>query len=282
MFGVEYYLIDRETTISGKVYLRSIIKILFFVLIVNPFLAVPAQAGEDLPGSLSPGPLSQEESLRPETEEAGTVPVPPPFSLEDIFSDKTVPQTVIYQVQPGDTLAKIAARHHTTTDLIKISNHLASDMIYVGERLRVWTEPFSIVISKTENILLLQCAGKTIKRYVVATGIGNNTPTGEFTITSRLENPVWYKKGRGAILPDDPENPLGTRWLGFDKPQYGIHGTIYPELIGQQVSHGCVRMLNEDVEELYSLIPIGTRVLITDDPLSGPEVGSTSDKDSVE
>ena len=61
-----------------------------------------------------------------------------------------------------------------------------------------------------------------------------------------------------------PENSLGTRWLGFDKKGYGIHGTVEPETIGQQVSQGCVRMLNEDVEELYDLLPRGTRVTVQD------------------
>ena len=86
---------------------------------------------------------------------------------------------------------------------------------------------------------------------------------GEFKITIRLEDPVWFYKGE-AIAPDDPRNALGPRWMGLGKPQYGIHGTIHPELIGQQVSHGCIRMRNEDVIELYKIVPIGTDVKIAD------------------
>ena len=76
-----------------------------------------------------------------------------------------------------------------------------------------------------------------------------------------MENPVWYHKGE-IVPPGTPDNFLGTRWLGFDLPQYGIHGTVEPQLIGQSVSHGCVRMHNEDVEELFTYIPYGTKVKI--------------------
>ena len=64
--------------------------------------------------------------------------------------------------------------------------------------------------------------------------------------------------------PESPENVLGTRWMGFDIPGYGIHGTVEPKAIGQQVTAGCVRMLNEQVEELYSILPVGTEVVIVD------------------
>ena len=57
---------------------------------------------------------------------------------------------------------------------------------------------------------------------------------------------------------------LGSRWLGFNMPGYGIHGTIEPETIGKQVTAGCVRMRNSDVEELYDILPLGTEVSIVD------------------
>jgi len=52
--------------------------------------------------------------------------------------------------------------------------------------------------------------------------------------------------------------------MGLDKPAYGIHGTIEPKSIGTQASEGCIRMLNEEVEELYSIVPVGTKVIIED------------------
>ena len=64
------------------------------------------------------------------------------------------------------------------------------------------------------------------------------------------------------IPPGDPRNELGTRWIGFEPTNgsYGIHGTIAPESIGKAVGNGCVRMLNEDVEELYDLVVAETPV----------------------
>ena len=61
-----------------------------------------------------------------------------------------------------------------------------------------------------------------------------------------------------------PENVLGTRWMGFDKEGYGIHGTVAPDKIGQQVTAGCIRMRNEEVEELYKILPRGAEVTIVD------------------
>ena len=78
-----------------------------------------------------------------------------------------------------------------------------------------------------------------------------------------MVNPTWYKAGT-AVPYGSPKNILGTRWMGITKPSYGIHGTTEPEKIGQQVTAGCVRMKNEEVEELYNFLPVGTEVTIVD------------------
>ena len=97
----------------------------------------------------------------------------------------------------------------------------------------------------------------------MATGDQGVTPVGSYTIANRLIGPTWYWEGR-EYKADDPDYPLGSRWMGLSRKGYGIHGTNEPELIGQQVSHGCIRMLNEDVEELFDVVSIGTPVSITD------------------
>lgn len=183
-------------------------------------------------------------------------------NLETILCDVQTPQAVVYKVQPKDTLMKIAGRFHTTIDLIKKRNYLDSDLIRDGQKLSIWTGRFEIVVDKSDNTLTLQNEDQVIKVYPVSTGKeSTTTPTGEFTIKDRLVDPVWFH--HGIVVPSGtPENFLGTRWLGFDKPKYGIHGTVEPELIGKSVSGGCVRMHNADVEELYMLIPEGTKVLI--------------------
>ena len=192
-----------------------------------------------------------------------TLPPMETDGLALVFSSVQTPNTIVYQVVDGDTIGKIAKRFGTTIELIKSSNQLTKDTIRIGQFLRLWITPFTIHIDKSDNILVVMADQEVIKTYRVATGASNITPVGDFIIESRFKNPTWFKKGE-IIPPESPENALGSRWLGFNIPKYGIHGTIHPELIGQQVSHGCVRMLNSDVEELYNYIAIGTKVSITD------------------
>ena len=87
---------------------------------------------------------------------------------------------------------------------------------------------------------------------------------GEFKITSRIENPPWYRPDGKTIPYGDPENILGTHWLGLNVPGYGIHGTWEPDSIGRQSSAGCIRLLNDDVAELYVMLPVDTPVTIHD------------------
>ena len=187
------------------------------------------------------------------------------LNLEIIVSNVEVPnKTVMHEVQSGDSIAKIAGKYGTTVDLIKISNHLKRDVIRVGQKLRVWQGNFSIFVDKSQNILILKDGDEVVKVYQVSTGESNSTPVGTFKIKDKLENPVWFNKGI-ALPPESPQNVLGSRWMGFDTmPGYGIHGTIEPQTIGQQVTAGCVRMHNEDVEQLYSIVPYGTSVTIAD------------------
>lgn len=185
------------------------------------------------------------------------------LNVRIICSNASTPESVIYEVQSGDSLGKIAKRYHTTTDLIKLRNHLENNVIRVGQKLSVWNGNFNILVDKSDNTLTLKDKDDIVKIYSVSTGRNNITPVGEFTITSRIMNPTWFNKGE-IVPPGTPDNHLGTRWLGFDKPGYGIHGTVEPQFIGQQVSHGCVRMRNADVEQLFVLIPEGTKVTIVD------------------
>ncbi|MEI7998168.1 MAG: L,D-transpeptidase family protein [Candidatus Omnitrophota bacterium] len=183
-----------------------------------------------------------------------------------IFSKEQTPQTIMYQVQPGDSLGKLSKEYNTTKELIKKSNNLRSDVIRVGEKLRIWKATFSVFVNKAQNIMTLKSGDEVIKIYHVATGRDskdNATPIGTFKIASKIANPVWFKSGGKPIPPESPENELGTRWMGFDNdPHYGIHGTIHPEAIGENATAGCVRLKNSDVEELFDMIPVGTQVTI--------------------
>lgn len=168
-----------------------------------------------------------------------------------------------YTVQAGDSLAKIAKVFGTTVDLLRRSNNISGNTIRQGQRLKVVTVKFSVVVDKSQNLLMLKQNDDVIKVYKVSTGTNNCTPVGTFKITTKLVDPVWYKDGV-AVPPGSPENILGTRWMGLSKEGYGIHGTTEPGSLGKQATAGCVRMLNAEVEELYGILPEGTEVTIID------------------
>ncbi len=112
-------------------------------------------------------------------------------------------------------------------------------------------------------------------------GIGREgwaTPTGATKVVSKARDPVWFvpasiRKEHAeagdplpAQVPPGPDNPLGHRVLGLGMPGYLIHGTNKPAGVGMRVSHGCVRLFPEDIEYLYSQVPVGTPVRIVDQP----------------
>ena len=179
-------------------------------------------------------------------------------------SQRNTLQKTEYVVKSGDALAKLARKFGTTVECIQQGNNLTGSIIRVGDRLRIWTAPFSLHIDKSDNILDLFTDGEFFKRYRVGTGEHGTTPVGEFKITDRIAQPTWWRPDGRAIPYGSPENELGTHWLSLDAPHYGIHGTWEPETIGKQASAGCIRLLNEEIEELYNLLPVGTPVTIAD------------------
>ena len=147
--------------------------------------------------------------------------------------------------------------------MIARANGLNNDVVRLGKKLKISKIKFSIVVDKSQNILTLKSGGEIFKTYHVSTGKNSCTPVGNFKITNKLMNPVWYTAG-AVVPPDSPKNILGSRWMGISQPGYGIHGTTQPQSIGKSVTAGCVRVRNAEVEELYSIVPEGTEVVIVD------------------
>ena len=125
-------------------------------------------------------------------------------------------------------------------------------------------DPYDIWIDLTQSTLYLFESNKLIKKYPVAQGkSGTPSPIGTWYITSKARH--W---GTG----------FGTRWMGLNVPWgiYGIHGTNNPGSVGYRASHGCFRMRNRDVEELYSIVPFQTRVVVYGGPYGN--MGSSFDR----
>lgn len=178
-----------------------------------------------------------------------------------LFSKKQTDTSERYEVRAGDSLGKIAKKYGTTVELLRKTNKIKKDVVWEGMKLKVEKVPFSVEVVIPKNVMWLKQGEHFVKKYSVSTGEKGNTPVGTFKVANKVINPAWYYEN-DVFLPGDPKNGLGTRWMGFDLKGYGIHGTIEPEKIGRPASLGCVRMRNEDVEELFDLIPIGTPVTI--------------------
>lgn len=186
------------------------------------------------------------------------------LNMDILFSNIVTDDSVSYEIKPGDTLIGIASKFNTTTDLIKKSNGIEGNLILPGKFLKVNNSAFKILVSKTANTLILKKAnGEIIKTYTVSTGENFTTPVGTFKIEEKLESPVWYKVG-AVVAPTSAEYELGARWMGLSASGYGIHGTNDETSIGKHITKGCVRMRNRDVEELYSIVPTGTEVVIVE------------------
>ena len=185
-------------------------------------------------------------------------------NIARLTTPREMTEKVEYTVQSGDSLAKLAKKFGTTVELIQKSNNVSGSIIRVGDRMRIFTGKFEIQIDKSDNLLDLHMNGDFFKRYRVGTGEYSRTPVGEFKVTDRIAQPTWWRSDGKAIPYGSPDNELGTHWLSLDVRGYGIHGTWEPDTIGQQSSAGCIRLLNENIEELYALIPVGTPVTIQD------------------
>ncbi|MFN7250305.1 MAG: L,D-transpeptidase family protein [Anaerobacillus sp.] len=160
-----------------------------------------------------------------------------------------------HTVKQGETLMSISEDYRIPIQTIISENQISNpNVIYVGQQITIPGVPdpnliaYSIVVSISARQLTLKRNDTIVKTYPIAVGrILHQTPIGEFIVINKAPN---------------PGGPFGTMWMSLSKKHYGIHGTNDPSSIGKAVSKGCIRMYNQDVNELASIIPIGTRVLI--------------------
>ncbi|MEB3826512.1 L,D-transpeptidase [Phormidium sp. CCY1219] len=123
-----------------------------------------------------------------------------------------------------------------------------------------------LVIRLSERRVYLYRNDRLQTSYPIAVGkAGWETPTGSFEVMQMQRDPIWEHPWTGEIVYPGPNNPLGARWIGFwtdGRDFIGFHGTPNEELVGQAVSHGCIRMRNQDILALYSQVDIGTPVTV--------------------
>ena len=122
-------------------------------------------------------------------------------------------------------------------------------------------------VSRNTHRVTLYRGDRVIKSYPVAVGrAGWETPLGTFQIYQMLEDPAWEHPLTGKVFPPgDPGNELGRYWIGFAKEGdncVGFHGTSHPQTVGKSLSHGCIRMYEKDIEELFLQVNVGTIVTV--------------------
>ncbi|MFO0425931.1 MAG: L,D-transpeptidase family protein [Planctomyces sp.] len=164
-------------------------------------------------------------------------------------------------VEYGDTLESIAKKHKISWQYLAMLNRTTPESLQAGQSLKIVEGPFSAVVDLHDFSMTIHAHGWYVHRYTIGTGKDNRTPIGEFTVQDKLENPVWYNPDGGVVEADDPENPLGEYWIGIGN-HIGIHGTIDPDSIGQAQSRGCIHLADDDIEEVFNLLDIGSKVLI--------------------
>jgi lipoprotein-anchoring transpeptidase ErfK/SrfK len=113
-----------------------------------------------------------------------------------------------------------------------------------------------IVVSIPDRKLALIENDAIVSIYPVAVGAPvSPSPVGTFNVATRVTNPTYYKPGK--VVGPGATNPIGTRWIGLNLKGYGIHGTDNPRSIGHAKSHGCIRLRNSDVEQLFDRVRAG-------------------------
>jgi lipoprotein-anchoring transpeptidase ErfK/SrfK len=138
---------------------------------------------------------------------------------------------------------------------------VAAVVVVLAAQALAQSEPRKVLVSIPDRKLALMEGNRVVKVYPVAVGkISTPSPAGKFRVVNRVVNPTYYQPG--VVIPAGPDNPLGSRWIGLSRKSYGIHGTNAPKSIGKAVSHGCIRMAQRDLEELFELLRVGEKVEI--------------------
>jgi lipoprotein-anchoring transpeptidase ErfK/SrfK len=141
-----------------------------------------------------------------------------------------------------------------------------------------------IVVDTGENRLYVKKGSEIVRQAVVSCGSGDvledpggkrkwvfDTPRGEFAVKFKIKNPYWVKPDwafieEGAPIPKNQDDrveggSLGDYALGFGDG-YFIHGTLYTRLLGRNVTHGCVRVGDDDLKEIFKIVPLGAKIYI--------------------
>lgn len=195
-----------------------------------------------------------------------------------------------------DTLIELARKHSLGyEELVRVNKGVdpwlpgaGTEILIPGQRLLPPGDRDGIVVNLPEHRMYYfpkPGKGEQPRVFTYPVSVGKmdwRTPLGVTKVVRKQKDPPWYppesvRKDRAArgdpplpsVVPPGPDNPLGTRAMRLDIPggSYLIHGTNNPDAVGMAVTHGCLRMYPEDVERLFDVTPVGTRVALINEPV---------------
>lgn len=195
----------------------------FMVFCVSAVFVV-LSAQRQATASLAPEGITTTNELQPQNLSPVTEPQLPPLGAPSLYlpSEETTPESTV----------------DNTYLVIKLSQRRV--YVYQNDKLKV---SYPIAVGKP----------------------GWETPMGTYKVLDMQRDPAWEHPWSGEVIPPGPDNPLGARWIGFwtdGRNFIGFHGTPNEQLVGQAVSHGCIRMRNKDILALYALVSMGTPVKV--------------------
>ncbi len=177
---------------------------------------------------------------------------------------------VDYTVKSGDTLSRIALNYNTSVSAIQKANGMTTTRLNIGQKLKIPQSVWSIEIRRSDNKLLLKTNNRLFKIYNVYPGSAiTQSVSGSFRIFSKQKDPVWRVDGQ-TYQPNSAGNIIGPRWMALkgtgasaDAAGTAIHGTNRAGIPDSSPgAPGYFRMSNDDVKELYDLVPCETTVEI--------------------
>jgi lipoprotein-anchoring transpeptidase ErfK/SrfK len=222
--------------------------------------------GVDVPLTLSTEGAGVEDFATMIAKRTFVAPVDAAIDITPAHTDLT-----FVHAKPGVKLNIGGAETAISQALIDGRSHLALRTKVVAPKVTQATLGHTIVVRLDENRLYLYNGFHALRSYSVATAKpGFTTPSGVWTIDDKKVDPTWYNPALDswgadlpAVIPGGPGNPMGTRAIYIDAPGLiRIHGTSDDSSIGRYASHGCIRMHNSEIEQLYPTIDIGDHVIV--------------------
>jgi len=250
-----------------------------------PASALPEQAASPaLP--VAPPPLGAAALLGPEPLSIGGEPMPPapsPLPMAPAALEGPSGSPPGAALAPSPTAAAAAAPAASAT-VVPPASPSAPPGTAPSAAATGPATPLdrALILDRQRRLLSLLENGRLVRRFPVAVGMpGWETPVGSFQVLNKTENPVWEHPEKGTHTPAGPANPLGSRWIGFHQDCQGkrgwdgehmldvkgcvvagFHGTPHRWTVGQALSHGCVRLYEEHVRQVFDFVSIGTPVTV--------------------